>query len=215
MSSSRSASSCTFTFSDGRRCRTPRQPGHPLFCTFHARRHDRINTADQLGREFAHFFSGRYLSACDLNTALGRLFAATVRGHVSAKTTRTLAYLAQVMVQCIHLTGHEYSDTFGGDGWRRSIRTSVNSNSDYLSPTPPPSVSPAAGVIPSGTSSSASSSGLRSMNPSSLSSTAPPSTASYAPPRNVPPSTPPQTPQPAAPRDNPTPRPTAFVQAGL
>ena len=134
MSNKRSASCCTFTFSDGRRCRTPRQSGHSLFCSDHARRHDRINTADQLGREFAHFFSGRYLSACDLNTALGRLFAATVRGHVPAKTARTLAYLAQVMVQCIHLTEHEHAESFSPDSWRRSVRNSVNSNSDYLSP---------------------------------------------------------------------------------
>ena len=137
MSATRSASSCTYTFSDGRRCRTLRQSGHPLFCSFHARRHDRANAAETLGREFAHFFSGRYLSACDLNAALGRLFAATVRGHVPAKTTRSLAYLAQVMVQCIHLTGHEFSGTFGGDGWRSAVRTSVNSNSDFLSPAPP------------------------------------------------------------------------------
>jgi len=131
MSATRSASLCTYTFSDGRRCRTLRQSGHPLFCSFHVRRHDRANAAETLGHEFAHFFSGRYLSACDLNTALGRLFAATVRGHVPAKTTRTLAYLAQVMVQCIHLSGHEFSGTFGGDGWRSAVRTSVNSNSDF------------------------------------------------------------------------------------
>src|SRR5213079_2461923 len=74
MSNVRSTSLCTFTFSDGRRCRTLRQSGHPLFCSFHARRQDRSNSAETLGREFAHFFSGKYLSACDLNTALAKLF---------------------------------------------------------------------------------------------------------------------------------------------
>jgi len=128
MSATRSASLCTYTFSDGRRCRTLRQSGHPLFCSFHARRHDRANAAETLGREFAHFFSGRYLSACDLNAALGRLFAATVRGHVPAKTTRSLAYLAQVMVQWIHLTGHEFSGTFGGGLMQLSDLTSNPTN---------------------------------------------------------------------------------------
>ncbi len=120
MSTTRSASLCTFSFSDGRRCRTPRQSGHPLFCSFHARKFDQSQAADRLGREIAHFFSGHYLAACDLNAALGRLFAATVRGHVPPKTTRTLAYLAQVMVQCIQLTQKEYGGAFGGDTWRSS-----------------------------------------------------------------------------------------------
>jgi len=143
MSNVRSTSLCTFTFSDGRRCRTLRQSGHPLFCSFHARRQDRSNSAETLGREFAHFFSGKYLSACDLNTALAKLFTATVRGHVPPKTTRTLAYLAQVMVQCIHLTGNEYSGAFGGDGWRNSIRSSVNANSGSA-PTQSPAAPPPA-----------------------------------------------------------------------
>src|SRR5207245_2851420 len=76
-----------------------------------------------------------------LNAALGRLFTATARGHVPPKTTRTLAYFAQVMVQCIHITQKEYAGAFGGDGWRNSIRSSVNSNSDYLYPAPCPRAS--------------------------------------------------------------------------
>ncbi len=137
MSATRSASLCTFAFSDGRHCRTPRQSGHPLFCCFHARKFDQSQAAERLGREISHFFSGHYLSACDLNAALGRLFAATARGHVPPKTTRTLAYLGQVMVQCLHLTENEYCNSFGTDSWRDSICSSVNSNSKYLAPAPP------------------------------------------------------------------------------
>ncbi len=29
---------CSFTFADGRRCRTPRLAGHPHLCCFHPRR---------------------------------------------------------------------------------------------------------------------------------------------------------------------------------
>jgi hypothetical protein len=35
---------CSFTFSDGRRCRTPRVRNHPHFCFYHAANSFRINT---------------------------------------------------------------------------------------------------------------------------------------------------------------------------
>ncbi len=39
MSTNRSndrSSLCSFTFADGRHCRTPRRAGHPYLCAFHA-----------------------------------------------------------------------------------------------------------------------------------------------------------------------------------
>lgn len=102
MSSLRSqdrASLCSFTFADGRRCRTPRQSGDLQFRSFHARKQAQAQAAEDIGSDASYFFSGRYLSACDLNAALGRVFAATAQGHVKPKTASSLAYLAQVMVQ--------------------------------------------------------------------------------------------------------------------
>jgi hypothetical protein len=148
MSTTRSASLCTFTFADGRRCRTPRSSGNPQFCCFHSRKQAQAQAAEDIGRDIAYFFSGRYLSACDLNAALGRLFTAAAQGHVKPRTAGTLAYLAQVMVQCIQLTQKEYGSAFGGDGWRNSIRSSVDSNSDYLNPPPPQPPAPSSSQAP-------------------------------------------------------------------
>jgi hypothetical protein len=67
---------CTFTFSDGRRCRTPRAAKHPRFCFYHAQEEDRARAAQKLGKELDYFFSADYLSACDLSTALARLIPA-------------------------------------------------------------------------------------------------------------------------------------------
>jgi len=39
---------CGFTFADGRQCRTPRSPGHPHFCSDHARK-DSGRAADNIG----------------------------------------------------------------------------------------------------------------------------------------------------------------------
>src|SRR5258707_4351986 len=130
---------CSFTFSDGRRCQTPRFRNNPRFCPYHAQKEARARAAQKLGKDLdlAYFFSGDYLSACDLSTALGRLIPAVVRGDVKPKTAHTVAYLAQTLMQSIHLSKHEYINAFGTDGWRDSVRTSVNGNRDYLLPPDP------------------------------------------------------------------------------
>src|SRR5712691_3999699 len=128
---------CSFTFSDGRRCRTPRIGNHPHFCFDHAQKEARARAAETLGKDLAYFFSGDYLSACDLSTALGRLIPAVIRGEVKPRAARTVAYLAQTLMQAIHLSKHEYTNAFGTDHWRQTIRNSVKGNHDYLFPPAP------------------------------------------------------------------------------
>jgi hypothetical protein len=128
---------CSFTFSDGRRCRTPRTGKNPRFCFYHAQKEARARTAQKLGKDLTYFFSGEYLSACDLSTALTRLIPAVVRGDVKPKTAHTVAYLVQTLMQAIHISQHEYINAFGTDGWRKSVRNSVNSNYDYRFPPDP------------------------------------------------------------------------------
>src|SRR5438445_12222722 len=128
---------CTFSFSDGRRCRTPRPRDNPHFCFYHAQKEAHARAAQTLGKDLAYFFSGDYLSACDLSTALARLIPAVVRGDVKPKTARTVAYLAQTLLQAIHISQDEYINAFDTDGWRNSIRNSANSNHDSLFPPNP------------------------------------------------------------------------------
>ncbi|MHB8501570.1 MAG: hypothetical protein ACYDCG_13585 [Candidatus Acidiferrales bacterium] len=130
-------SPCLFTFTDGRRCRTPRSGTHPHFCFYHARKQSRAQIADTLGRELSYFFSGNYVSACDLSIGLGRILAGVARGDIKPKTATTLAYLAQTLVQTIHIAEHEYINAFGTDGWRKAVRNSVDQNSEYGNPQPP------------------------------------------------------------------------------
>src|SRR5712664_3631642 len=136
---------CSFTFSDGRRCQTPRFRNNPRFCPYHAQKEARARAAQKLGKDLTYFFSGDYLSACDLSTTLGRLIPAVIRGDVKPRAARTVAYLAQTLLQAIHLSKHEYINAFGSDAWRQSVRNSVNYNHDYLFPPAPeqPASSPA------------------------------------------------------------------------
>ena len=134
---------CLFTFTDGRRCRTPRTGRHPHFCFYHAQKEVRAQAAETLGKDLAYFFSGDYLSACDLSTALSRLIPAVVRGDIKPKLARTVAYMVQTLMQTIHLSQDEYINAFDTDGWRKAVRTSVNGNRDYLFPPDPDPDQPA------------------------------------------------------------------------
>ena len=133
---------CRFTFADGRQCRTPRSAGHPHLCSDHARKDSQARAADKLALELSYFFSGEYLSACDLSAALGRLIAGVARGDIKPRSARTLAYLSQTLVQTIHLTHAEYINAFGTEGWRRAVRNSVRQNFDYRHPSPSPEPPP-------------------------------------------------------------------------
>ena len=121
---------CSFTFANGHCCRTPLFSGHPHLCHYHARKEAQARAADEMGRDISYFFSGKYLSACDLSSALGRLFAAAAQGQVKLKTASTLAYLGQTLVQTIQLSQREYINAFGIQSWRETIHSSVNDNSD-------------------------------------------------------------------------------------
>jgi hypothetical protein len=133
---------CRFTFADGRQCRTPRSPHHPHFCSDHARKESQACAADKLGSDLAYFFSGEYLSACDLSAALGRLIAGVARGDIKPRSARTLAYLSQTLVQTIHLAQDEYINALGTPDWRNAIRNSVNQNFAHGNPPPPANSQP-------------------------------------------------------------------------
>lgn len=125
---------CLFSYEDGRRCRTPRLSSHPHFCFYHAQKESQVQSSEKLASEIAYLFSGDYLSASDLSTALGRLIPAVVRGQLKPRLARTVAYMLQTQLQAIHLSQREYVNAFGADGWKKALRHSVTANHDYLHP---------------------------------------------------------------------------------
>lgn len=141
---------CTFTFADGRRCRSPQVPnvhprarnsvrGTPGLCHHHSQKESRAVTANKLANDLASFFSGYYISANDLSSALARLMPAVVRGDIKPRTARTVAYMAQTLLQSIHFSQSEFTDAFGSDGLRKAIRSGITSNRDRLFPPAQPS----------------------------------------------------------------------------
>src|ERR1700730_8201897 len=82
------SSLCAFTFADARQCRTPRRAGHPYLCAFHARKEAQALAGEAAGQDIAYHLSGSYVSACDLSSALGRLFSAVAQGQVRISRLR-------------------------------------------------------------------------------------------------------------------------------
>jgi hypothetical protein len=131
------ANVCLYTFADGRRCRTPRSPNHAYFCVSHARKEALAQAADNFGQDLAYFFSGDYLSASDLTTALGRTIQAVAKGHIDTKTATAINQLSQTLRLTIPFAQHEYLKTFGQNSWTKAVQSSVNENHRYLHPPAP------------------------------------------------------------------------------
>jgi hypothetical protein len=138
LSSKDRVSLCRFTFDDGRRCRTPRISTSPDFCFYHAQKEAQHRATESLATDLAFFFSSDYLSANDLNTALGRVFVAVARGDIKPRAARTLSYLAQTMLQTLHLAQNELISACGDAEWHDSVITSLNANYNYRFPSPAP-----------------------------------------------------------------------------
>jgi hypothetical protein len=124
----------------------PHRAGHPYLCAFHARKEAQALAGEQAGEDIAYHLSGNYVSACDLSSALGRLFSAVAQGQVKPKTASTLAYLGQTLVQTLPLAQHEYINAFGTNSWRETVRHNFDPPADPPSPAPEsvPAPTPAA-----------------------------------------------------------------------
>jgi len=138
---------CTFTFADGRRCRTPRCRDHIYLCYFHAQKEAQAAARHKIGRGIATWFTGEILSANDLSGALGEVFSCAAKGQIKPKTAATLAYLGQTLLQSIKLAQHEYINAWGADNWRRVI---LCGTTPPPAP-PPPAPKPAASPLPANT----------------------------------------------------------------
>jgi hypothetical protein len=133
---------CLFTYEDGRRCRTPRISTSPHFCFYHAQKESQSQATQKLADDIAFFFSSDCLSANDLNTALGRLIPAVIRGEIKPRLARTVAYMLQTMLLSTRQAQQEFVTACGEKDWRHTVVKSINANHDYRFPPPPKTAPP-------------------------------------------------------------------------
>ncbi len=121
---------CTFTFSDGRRCKMPSYFTEPDLCYFHALKFQKQVKAERAGNQIAKFLNTDFVTACDLSNTFATLFCATAQGYIKPKTAATLAYLGQLMLQTHIHAKQEFQEAFDEDSWQNAILKSFPDDDD-------------------------------------------------------------------------------------
>jgi hypothetical protein len=68
-----------------------RHPGHPCLCLFHARAESQLVETENFGSELAQTISGDFMTATDINYAMGRLYTAVVQDRIPIRSANALA----------------------------------------------------------------------------------------------------------------------------
>jgi hypothetical protein len=140
---------------NGRQCRMPICGDDMGLCYFHAEKYIHRMKAKEAGRRIAKFLNTDILTASDFNSALAALFSAAAMGYIKPKTTATVAYLAQIMVQTQHLAKQGFLEA-STSPWTDVIRQSATQPEPAPNPAapyppevlPPISAEPAAHPYP-------------------------------------------------------------------
>src|SRR5271163_1458486 len=111
---------CTYTFDNSSKCRLPLTK-HPYLCTFHARKDAEQRAEDDAARDIAHPLSRRYVSYCDLSSAIAHTITAVAYNYIPTRSAATIAYLTQNLVPSLAGAEREYKEAFGTQAWRQTI----------------------------------------------------------------------------------------------
>ncbi len=130
------SSLCQFSFADGRICRMFRQHDHPSLCVFHARAERQIMESDRLGSELAATLTGRFMTATDINFALGKLFKAIAQNRIPPRNAANMAFVGKLLLLSLGKLQEEFCFKYDFEAWKRMCTNSIPLSN-------PPSASPA------------------------------------------------------------------------
>jgi len=116
---------CAFETSDGRRCRLPRSATHASLCVFHSREEQQLLESRKIGTELAATLTGNFLTATDINYALGKVFAAVAQNRIPVRTAHTLAYLGQIMLFSLPALKKEFDFYYKFEQWNNMLTKAV------------------------------------------------------------------------------------------
>ena len=112
---------CQFPFSDGRRCRMLRHFNHPKLCVFHARAEAQLLETEHLGTQLAQTISGDFMSATDINFAMGRLYEAVAQERIPIRNANALARIGRIMLGTVPLVKKEFPFSYTFDQWNNML----------------------------------------------------------------------------------------------
>jgi hypothetical protein len=111
------SSLCQFSFADGRTCRMFRQQDHPSLCVFHARAERQVIESDRLGSELATTLTGRFMTATDVNFALGKLYKAIAQNRVPPRNASNLAFVGKLLLLSLDKVKREFNLNYDYEQW--------------------------------------------------------------------------------------------------
>jgi hypothetical protein len=115
---------CQFPFNDGRRCRMLRHPEHPCLCVFHARAESQLVESERLGIELGETLSGDFMTATDINHAMGRLYSAVAQNRISVRNANTLARIGSTLLRTVPGIKTEFKFAYSFDEWNKMLQKS-------------------------------------------------------------------------------------------
>jgi len=119
------SSLCRFSFADGRTCRMFRQHDHPSLGAFHARAERQIMESDQLGSELAATLTGRFMTATDINFALGKLFKAIAQNRIPPRNASNLAFVGKLLLLSLGKLKEEFRFQYDFEAWKRMSTNAI------------------------------------------------------------------------------------------
>jgi hypothetical protein len=133
---SRDACLCSFTFSDGRRCRMPRRSESTEFCFHHERQLRRLHELDETTSRICEPMEGYFVPATALTQTLTRVFRAVAEGRIDRKSATTLTRVAATLLKSIDASSAEFQSSYCESYWRQLIRDRYNDLPEYIPPPP-------------------------------------------------------------------------------
>jgi hypothetical protein len=116
---------CQFSFSDGRTCRMLRQHDHPSLCVFHARAERQIIESDRLGSELAATLTGRFMTATDINFALGKLFKGIAQNRIPPRNAANLAFVGKLLLRSLDKLESEFDFEYDFETWKSMCANAI------------------------------------------------------------------------------------------
>ncbi len=106
------ASSCAFTYSDGRHCRMLRFTNTSNYCIHHARKLRHLNDLEDTAFNLVKPIRGSFVSATALTRSLTLLFANVAEGRINAKDAVAMARVANTLLKTIPLSKQEFQHVY-------------------------------------------------------------------------------------------------------
>lgn len=123
---------CSFTYSDGRRCRLPRAATGEGYCPTHAAKFRKQRADECVAGLLTEPIAHQALSSTSLTFMLARLFALVANGHVPPKTSNALLRIVDGLRKTLPNTTREFLNCYDTRGLRNLVENLYNEQEEFL-----------------------------------------------------------------------------------